>query len=274
MNAPEAIDKDKIIAELKAENADLKEQHSLWYGTEEIQKRVKAIISENKVLKAEVTRIRDELAGLIDNLNELQNIRTSGQERILMQVKINSLLKENDKLQAEVNNLVIQLEEKEALTEEEQKLIEFARDLKAKQTGRRESKAIRNEFIKEKYLSGCKPSEIHKAIVEEEKVWCTLKTVIDRINKMKDRGELPKDDLGTDSEVSNPMSEKKDKLLFNISVIEQYRDTHKLDGDKVISLFKSNSVFDYLNEHYDTLHTMSIDSVVNDIEEIINRGQL
>jgi trans-aconitate methyltransferase len=105
------------------------------------------------------------------------------------------------------------------------------------------------------------------ASADARKTYITLKTVIDRINKMKDNGELP------GLEVSNPMSDKKDKLLFNISIIEQYRDKHKMDGDKVISLFKANSIFDYLNEHYDTLHTMSIESVVNDVEEILNRGQ-
>ncbi len=68
------------------------------------------------------------------------------------------------------------------------------------------------------------------------------------------------------------MSENKDKLLFNISVIEEYRDKHKMDGDKVINLFKAKSIFEYLAEHYDTLHTMSIESVVNDVEEILIGG--
>jgi hypothetical protein len=69
------------------------------------------------------------------------------------------------------------------------------------------------------------------------------------------------------------MSENEGKLLFNICVIEGYRDKHKLDGEKVISLFKANSIFDYLAKHYDTLHTMSIESVINDIEEILCRRQ-
>lgn len=72
---------------------------------------------------------------------------------------------------------------------------------------------------------------------------------------------------------NNPASDRKDKLLFNISVVEQYRDKHKLDGNKVIGLFKSNSIFNYLNEHYDTLHTMSIEAVVNDVEEMLDRRQ-
>lgn len=72
---------------------------------------------------------------------------------------------------------------------------------------------------------------------------------------------------------NNPAGGRKDQLLFNISVIEQYRDRHKLDGNKVINLFKSNFIFNYLNEHYDTLHTMSIEAVVNDVEEMINGRQ-
>lgn len=188
MNTADAVDKDKIIAELRKENTDLREQLSqqeFWFGTAASQKYAKEIISKNKELEAEALHLRNEAASLTEKLSQHQSVRNSSKERILMQQKINSL-------QAEVNKLTAQLNGKMSLSAEDKKLLEWGKAMKRNQSGRHESKRIDNEFIKAKCLSGLSRYAIQKEL-EENGVKCTLKTVIERIDKMKERGELPND---------------------------------------------------------------------------------
>lgn len=55
-------------------------------------------------------------------------------------------------------------------------------------------------------------------------------------------------------------------MLFLIFCIEQYKEATLHSGEEVISLFKTEGVFDFLSKHYDVLHTQGKAYIVDEIK--------
>lgn len=47
----------------------------------------------------------------------------------------------------------------------------------------------------------------------------------------------------------------------------------KVDENQVISIFSEHNILDYLNEHYEVLHTQSRQWLIAEIDEIINESK-
>ena len=45
-----------------------------------------------------------------------------------------------------------------------------------------------------------------------------------------------------------------------------------INEDEVMSIFSENNILDYLNEHYEVLHTQSRQWLIAEIDEIINKS--
>ena len=67
--------------------------------------------------------------------------------------------------------------------------------------------------------------------------------------------------------MSNEQNEK--QLAFVSFCVEQYKARLKCSGSKVIEYFEKFGVLDYLLEHYDVLHSMDADVILNDIDAYI-----
>ena len=52
--------------------------------------------------------------------------------------------------------------------------------------------------------------------------------------------------------------------------IEQYKQKHHLTGEQAMKELDEYGVLDYLERHYEILHTQSAQWIVEDIEEFIN----
>ena len=67
------------------------------------------------------------------------------------------------------------------------------------------------------------------------------------------------------------MDMKKQDIGYFLSFcIEQYKNTKGMDGAEVIETFAKYDVFDYLNTHFEILHTQSRQWILEDIDEYIN----
>ena len=52
--------------------------------------------------------------------------------------------------------------------------------------------------------------------------------------------------------------------------IEQYKQKHHLTGEQAMKELDKYGVLDYLEQHYEILHTQNAQWIVEDIEEFIN----
>ena len=58
-------------------------------------------------------------------------------------------------------------------------------------------------------------------------------------------------------------------LLFKIFCLENYKIFHNLSGKTAFDIFNKYRLFDYITDHYDTLHSFGLIYLVNDIDEFI-----
>lgn len=66
------------------------------------------------------------------------------------------------------------------------------------------------------------------------------------------------------------MDKKKQDIGYFLSFcIEQYKNAKGMDGAEVIDTFAKYDVFDYLNTHFEILHTQSRQWILEDIDEFI-----
>lgn len=73
------------------------------------------------------------------------------------------------------------------------------------------------------------------------------------------------------------MNKKKQDIAYFLSFcIEQYKKAKGIDGAEVIKTFAKFDVFDYLNNHFEILHTQSRQWILEDIDEYIGvrKGEL
>ena len=73
------------------------------------------------------------------------------------------------------------------------------------------------------------------------------------------------------------MNKKKQDIAYFLSFcIEQYKKAKGIDGAEVIKTFAMYDVFDYLNNHFEILHTQSHRWILEDIDEYIEvrKGEL
>ncbi len=73
------------------------------------------------------------------------------------------------------------------------------------------------------------------------------------------------------------MNKKKQDIAYFLSFcIEQYKKAKGIDGAEVIKTFAKFDVFDYLNNHFEILHTQSRQWILEDIDEFIavRKGEL
>lgn len=66
---------------------------------------------------------------------------------------------------------------------------------------------------------------------------------------------------------------KKDILYFVSFCIEQYKNTKNLTGDQAMLELDRYGVLEYLEKHYEILHTQSSQWILEDIEEFIKMRQ-
>lgn len=64
-----------------------------------------------------------------------------------------------------------------------------------------------------------------------------------------------------------------DKSYFVAFCIEQYKAAKKMDGSKVAELFFRNGVCEYLDNHFDILHTQSRQWLIEEIDEFLKQGK-
>ena len=62
----------------------------------------------------------------------------------------------------------------------------------------------------------------------------------------------------------------KDIALFVAFCIEEYGAANGLNGEPVLDLFTKYGLTEYLSEFYDVLHTQGHNSIVEEIDEMIN----
>ena len=63
---------------------------------------------------------------------------------------------------------------------------------------------------------------------------------------------------------------KQDIAYFRSFCIEQYKKEKGMNGVEVLDTFTKYGVLDYLNNHFEILHTQSRQWVLEDIDEYIN----
>ena len=63
---------------------------------------------------------------------------------------------------------------------------------------------------------------------------------------------------------------KLDTAYFLSFCIEQYKNAKGMNGAEVMETFAQYGVLDYLNNHFEILHTQSRQWVLEDIDEYIN----
>ncbi len=64
----------------------------------------------------------------------------------------------------------------------------------------------------------------------------------------------------------------RDIACFISFCIEQYMNEKNINEDEVVSIFSEHNILDYLNEHYEVLHTQSRQWLIAEIDEIINKS--
>ncbi len=65
------------------------------------------------------------------------------------------------------------------------------------------------------------------------------------------------------------MTESEKILAFVSFCIEEYKNNLDTEGGKVAELFEKFGVTDYLMAHYDILHSLSREAIMDDIEQFI-----
>lgn len=63
------------------------------------------------------------------------------------------------------------------------------------------------------------------------------------------------------------MTKTEKSLAFVSFCIEEYKTRLGADGRKVADMFAKYGVLDYLLTHYDTLHTLGRDEILDDIDQ-------
>ena len=63
----------------------------------------------------------------------------------------------------------------------------------------------------------------------------------------------------------------RDIAYFISFCIEQYMNEKGIGEDEVMNTFSEYHVLDYLNEHYEVLHTQSRQWLIAEIDDIINK---
>ena len=67
------------------------------------------------------------------------------------------------------------------------------------------------------------------------------------------------------------MDKKKQDIAYFLSFcIEQYKNEKGMNGVEVLDTFTKYGVLDYLNNHFEILHTQSRQWVLEDLDEYIN----
>ena len=67
------------------------------------------------------------------------------------------------------------------------------------------------------------------------------------------------------------MDKRKQDIAYFVSFcIEQYKNAKHLTSAEAIDLLSQYQVLEYLEEHYDVLHTQSHQWILEDIDEFIN----
>ena len=67
------------------------------------------------------------------------------------------------------------------------------------------------------------------------------------------------------------MDKKKQDIAYFLSFcIEQYKNEKEMNGAEVLETFARYGVLDYLNNHFEILHTQSRQWILEDINEFIN----
>lgn len=67
------------------------------------------------------------------------------------------------------------------------------------------------------------------------------------------------------------MNDKKQDIAYFLSFcIEQYKNQKGMNGAEVLETFATYGVLDYLNKHFEILHTQSRQWILEDIDEYIN----
>jgi hypothetical protein len=77
--------------------------------------------------------------------------------------------------------------------------------------------------------------------------------------------ELEKEKKAVFKETENPAN----KQLFIVFCTENYRASRKLGGPEVHSLFQMYSVYGFLSQHYEILHTQGEEYILEEIEQYI-----
>ena len=58
-------------------------------------------------------------------------------------------------------------------------------------------------------------------------------------------------------------------LAFKAYCVEHYRLRHDITGRETLSIFKKYGVIGFLERHYEVLHQLSMDCIIDDIDEFI-----
>lgn len=67
------------------------------------------------------------------------------------------------------------------------------------------------------------------------------------------------------------MDKKKQDIAYFLSFcIEQYKNEKEMNGAEVLETFARYGLLDYLNNHFEILHTQSRQWILEDIDEFIN----
>lgn len=66
------------------------------------------------------------------------------------------------------------------------------------------------------------------------------------------------------------MDKKSQDITYFLSFcIEQYKHYKHIDGETVVSMFSEYGVLNYLNEHFEILHTQNQHWIIEEIDEFI-----
>ena len=67
------------------------------------------------------------------------------------------------------------------------------------------------------------------------------------------------------------MNKKNQDIAYFLSFcIEQYKNEKRMNGVEVLNTFTKYGVLDYLNNHFEILHTQNRQWILEDIDEYIN----
>ena len=60
-----------------------------------------------------------------------------------------------------------------------------------------------------------------------------------------------------------------DSTRFKVYCLELFKNSHNLYGSEALCLFQKCGVSDYIDSHYDKLHTCEASNIVKDLNEYI-----